>query len=63
LGVSGVSFSALLADRVGVFRFHAESSHGDLSPMLGGVVPPSSSRARLPDGGGDIQATPVRLVH
>jgi len=36
-------------------RFHAESYHGDLSAMLGGVVSPSNFRVRLPNGGGDIQ--------
>jgi hypothetical protein len=43
-------------------RFHAERYHGDLSPILGGVVPPSNFRVRLPNGGGDIQLMSTQLV-
>jgi hypothetical protein len=43
-------------------RFHAESDHGELSPMLGGVVPPSNFRMRLPNGGGDIQLMSMQLA-
>jgi hypothetical protein len=43
-------------------RFHAERYHGDLSPILGGVVPPSNFRVRLPNRGGDIQLMSVQLV-
>jgi hypothetical protein len=42
-------------------RFQAESYHGDLSPMLGGVVP-SNFRVRLPNGGGDIQLISTLFV-
>ena len=40
-----------------MIRFHTESYRSDLSPLLGGVVPPGNSRVRLPNGAGDIQLT------
>jgi hypothetical protein len=43
-------------------RFHAERYHGDLSPILGGVLPPSNCRVRLPNRGGDIQLMSMQLV-
>jgi porin len=48
--------------RGGSLRAHAELYFGDLNPTLGGTLVPTNLGVRLPNGGGDIEATSIYLA-